>query len=117
MKAYTDIEQSKKLAEILPIESADMWYWEYPSAPKYSNYEYPMFHRQWGVINIPCWSITALFEYLKHPLERLDVSIRTDKNYNVFALIDNLRINLTDENNLVDACYKIILELHEQKLL
>lgn len=26
MKAYTDIEQSKKLAEILPIESADMYY-------------------------------------------------------------------------------------------
>ena len=24
MKAYTDLEQSKKLAEILPIESADM---------------------------------------------------------------------------------------------
>ena len=26
MKSYTDLEQSKKLAEILPIESADMYY-------------------------------------------------------------------------------------------
>lgn len=26
MKSYTDIEQSKKLAEILPLESADMNY-------------------------------------------------------------------------------------------
>ena len=26
MKSYTDIEQSKKLAKILPIESADMFY-------------------------------------------------------------------------------------------
>jgi hypothetical protein len=26
MKSYTDIEQSKKLAEFLPIESADMYY-------------------------------------------------------------------------------------------
>ena len=26
MKVYTDISQSKKLAEILPIESADMYY-------------------------------------------------------------------------------------------
>jgi len=25
MKAYTDLEQSRKLAEILPLESADMW--------------------------------------------------------------------------------------------
>lgn len=26
IKAYTDLEQSKKLAEILPVESADMYY-------------------------------------------------------------------------------------------
>lgn len=26
IKSYTDLEQSKKLAEILPIESADMHY-------------------------------------------------------------------------------------------
>jgi hypothetical protein len=26
MKTYTDLEQSKKLAEILPIESADMFF-------------------------------------------------------------------------------------------
>lgn len=31
MKSYTDLEQSKKLAEILPIESADMRYDEYIS--------------------------------------------------------------------------------------
>ena len=28
MKSYTDIKQSRKLAEILPIESADMWWVE-----------------------------------------------------------------------------------------
>ena len=27
IKAYTDLEQSKKLAEILPLESADMYWW------------------------------------------------------------------------------------------
>lgn len=26
MKSYTDLEQSKNLADILPVESADMWY-------------------------------------------------------------------------------------------
>ena len=26
IKSYTDIEQSKKLAEILPLDSADMYY-------------------------------------------------------------------------------------------
>lgn len=40
MKAYTDLEQSKKLAEILPIESADMYYytvngdWEWYETPR-----------------------------------------------------------------------------------
>lgn len=28
MKAHTDLEQSKKLAEFLPIESVDLWYAE-----------------------------------------------------------------------------------------
>ena len=26
IKSYTDLQQSKKLAEILPLESADMWH-------------------------------------------------------------------------------------------
>ena len=29
IKSCTDIEQSKKLAEILPYKSADMWYCPY----------------------------------------------------------------------------------------
>ncbi len=40
MKAFTDVEQSKKLAEILPIESADMYFND----------------------NEPCWSLAALLE-------------------------------------------------------
>lgn len=31
MKAFTDIEQSKKLAKILPLETADMWFHPYPN--------------------------------------------------------------------------------------
>lgn len=34
MKSYTDIEQSKKLAEFLPLESADMYYEEVCNLPK-----------------------------------------------------------------------------------
>ena len=33
IKNCTDIEQSKKLAGFLSFESADMWYWEWPTAP------------------------------------------------------------------------------------
>ena len=35
IKSYTDIEQSRKLAEILPIESSDM-YWDLLSKSNYA---------------------------------------------------------------------------------
>ena len=64
MKSYTDIEQSRKLAEILPIESADMFYrdsdsddvklmWEH-IAPK---------------VTTPCWSLAALLGILPETIE------------------------------------------------
>ena len=37
IKAYTDLEQSKKLAEILPLESADMIYIMYRNGEKPQN--------------------------------------------------------------------------------
>ena len=65
IKSYTDIEQSKKLAEILPLESADMYYME--TSP--NNYtvgilqrlERDMLHNQAEYYKMfPCWSLTAL---------------------------------------------------------
>lgn len=61
MKGYTDVEQSKKLAEILPIESADMRYlpsgnthpWVWDEDPKIL-----------AVGAAPCWSLAALLEVL-----------------------------------------------------
>ena len=45
IKSFTDLQQSKKLAEILPIESADMYYEEVCNLPKaiIGNY---IFHNQ-----------------------------------------------------------------------
>ena len=62
MKAYTDIEQSKKLAEILSIESADMHYVMVDTKNKtysagLSNYI--------GILpSLPCWSLAALIDVL-----------------------------------------------------
>ena len=123
IKAYTDLEQSKKLAEILPIESADMsWV---------SNGLGKPFTRTIPIKGDPeelcaCWSLAAL-------LEQLDDSI-TDDNGNDWQLEiykedgqyylnyhdrwgneDDIETNYDDD--LVDACYKMILNLHELKLL
>lgn len=126
MKAFTNVEQSKKLAEILPLESADMWYWEFPTAPTYNGYGYPMFHKGEDIRNVPCWSLAAL-------LEQLDDEI-TDDNGNDYNLtivkeslqyqlyyhdswgqVEDIETNYYDD--LVDACVDMIEKLHEQKLL
>ena len=65
MKAYTDIEQSKKLVEILPLESADMIYvhtidiggdWHYDI--DFRNNQ-PLFED-----DICVWSLAALLDIL-----------------------------------------------------
>jgi len=63
MKAYTDLDQSKKLAEILPIESADMFLAMNGILPVMSKYIDD------GLVPgdataIPCWSLAALLDVL-----------------------------------------------------
>lgn len=60
MKSYTDLEQSKKLAEILSPESADMWYEDIGlMIPRLGNI--PKEHTD---TEFPCWSLTALIQVL-----------------------------------------------------
>ena len=134
MKSYTDIEQSKKLAEILPLESADMW-WNFYSVttddttPQIIHLDTPWvgnFNWDNKPDNIPCCSLAAL-------LEQLDEEI-TDENgndYNLTIVKENLQYQLyyhdswgqaedieTDYyDDMVDACVEMIVKLHEQKLL
>ena len=127
-KAYTDLEQSKQLAEILPIESADMEYmFLKKDGSKVSNvpfvkdgFEEP----ECCYIFIPCWSLTALLEVI--PKRIKDCAIfRMDMGENDFAIwYDNLDSGTVDENlpdittnSPIDACYEMIIKLHEQNLL
>ena len=125
MKAYTDISQSKGLAKILPLESADM-YWFVP-ADKEGEFieeiriitnkgEYYLFE---GITNwndtpyIPAWSLATLIELLPRYVE-------IDKNvtYAVEYSNQNDKIDFSfDSQNLIDACVAMIEKLHEQKLL
>ena len=127
MKAYTDIEQSKKLAEILPIESADMYYytvngdWEWYETPNVIERRDDLEEHA-----MPAWSLAALLEIL--PDEIID-----DNGYNILINIEKYdlkykvtyftdlnfsdRISTDEYENLVDACVEMILKLHEQNLL
>ena len=123
MKSYTDLEQSKKLKKILLPESADMAYDWFVVGEKYSTIPQC---RKFIDDELPCWSLAALFsvipkeifdgEYIINITEGLDYkwvitydsyNHRDHSYYGVSASADDL----------IDACYEIILKLHERKLL
>ena len=115
MKSYTDLEQSKKLAEFLPIESADMHYatWtildgEFIVSPNQGNTIEDL-QEDYGDQIIPCWSLAALLGAL--PSSTLDSS-----NVHYYMLHCMERISGWHENP-IDACYEMIIGLYGLKML
>ena len=117
IKSYTTIEQSRKLAEILPLESADMVY-------TITN----GYHTPWIRIekineldkdDICAWSLGALLDVLPTKLqivlaindflgnkkEKYAIASVKDKKYDCFA------------DNPIDACVEMIIKLHELNML
>ena len=125
MKAYTDLEQSKKLAEILPIESADMCL----------TFVNNVWNPVWGKVNdiyqlqkncyepgytknnhvdidefepkvIPCWSLAALLSLMP--------------NFNMFKRTIECRIetinHLIDKAcDPIDAAFEMVVWLKENR--
>ena len=113
MKSYTDIEQSKKLAEILPLESADMYYLhDIPYAIPYKNR-----------IDVakPCWSLAALLDVLPNFIGDYGKCLYYDVGgYYCGYMVDGdfiLTIEETNADNQIDACFEMIIKLNEQKIL
>lgn len=127
MKAYTDIAQSKRLAEILPLESADMWYSYYGNSKYNPTIAYKgeqLFLRQIrnsSHSDIPCWSLAALLSVLPTLDDRnaeFCKDIRYDKWHVYYHSTATLFIIDTERyDNLIDACYELILKLHKLNLL
>ena len=113
MKSYTDLEQSKELAEILPIESADMYYTPYPNDEYW--YDIPNFGKADLKFNqLPCWSLTALLDVIPYCSLRRFV----DGNWIVSAEFSLNGYRESQPNkSAVDACVEMIITLQEQKLL
>lgn len=131
MKAYTDLEQSKKLAEILPIESADMW-WNFYSVttddttPLIIHLDTPWvgsFNWANKSNNVPCWSLAALLDVIPKRIKNYNI-LRIDISDKDFAIwydevsygVNNNLPDITTES-AVDACYEMIIKLHEQNFL
>ena len=119
IKSYTDLQQSKKLAEILPIESADMFLAMNGTLPVMSKYIDDGFVTA-DETAIPCWSLASLLELLPKRLKIMDnvyeLSVYLYGLYYWSITNGNLCFESKDKGNLVDACYEAIVFLHEQKL-
>lgn len=117
MKAYTDLKQSKKLAKILPLESADIWFVNGIYLIK-TNKEPKDIQ---GVFS--CWSLAALLDVIPKRIKDYNV-LRTDISDNDFAIwYDEVGYGVNKDlpdiimASAVDACCEMILKLHEFKIL
>ncbi len=124
VKAYTDIEQSRKLAKILPIETSDM-YWDLLLKDGYARVN--------NIGHCLCrtcvyaWSLAALLGVLpNNESKNTDLSKGRYDTQNK-KYIDDWSVSYNEENgknyfvthadNPVDACVEMILNLHELKKL
>ena len=116
MKSYTDLEQSKKLAKILPLSSADMCYFNSDTDK--------IIVRKWedeihDEDDTPCWSLAALYNVLPTIDDQFEPQLHRS--------LDKYRCTYEGEedssglwrvaNNPVDACVEMIEKLHELNLL
>ena len=139
MKSYTDLEQSKKLADILPLESADMTLpFRHTKDDKY----FPGCVTARSYIDVynemialpgmdkeeickliqPCWSLAALLGVLPKEINVLgtiySINIHTkNEKWFIDYKCNNEEFVGVYSNIFVDACYEMILKLNELKLL
>ena len=123
IKSYTDISQSKKLAEILPLESADMM-WTYDFTVDDINginviSEFLKLEEK----DVPAWSLAALLNILNsidgwYP--GIDAQVGEDNLWRIcmFSYETGSDISTAATNKeLVDTCYEVIIKLKEKNLL
>lgn len=128
---YTSLDQSKKLTGILSIDSADC-FWDYDELQKFHriNWFEDGYNKNSQLLlnenNVCAWSLMALLNVI--PQEIFDgeyiINITEGKDYKWIITYDSYEHRehtypglSTGANNLIDACYEIILRLHERKLL
>lgn len=117
IKSYTDLEQSKKLAEMLPIESADYHY----IAQGENSYFYPYSLSSDAVKDydeeikyIPCWSLASLLDILQYPT----LFQNGDGEWGCTVWIDTTKpYSISPKDSPIDACVAMIEKLNELKML
>ena len=125
IKSYTNLQQSKVLAEILPIESADMIYLHWINRTKQEGIDtIPTIKESLPIesCDIPCWSIATLLDVLNKSAyfanEAGIVELSSIKGTKWCVSILNCgKIENCYADEPTDACYDMIIRLNELKML
>ena len=131
MKAFTDISQSRKLAEILPLESADMYYFLDPT-PAGNIYHIVIPQIDFGIKtrepeydkgDIPCWSLAALMDVIPYNISfnkavyRFKM-VKYSEHWECYhENFGSVSTEIFKGNNQIDVCMAMIEKLHEQNLM
>lgn len=123
IKSYASVEQSKVLAKILPLESADMEYLsiketgklvgDVPFVKDDSEVEDSAYSHTYD--RIACWSLAALLGVLPLVDFTTPQLIGTPKTLYRCIYNDDLKSHAYD--NPIDACVELVLKLKELNLL
>ena len=110
IKSYSDLQQSKVLAKILPLESADMG-WYYTSNPNAARNQMWVGTKAENA-DIPCWSLAALLELTPNDVSLLHLEDVYQAVYDVKPYYITNRFD-----NPLDATFEMICWLKENNKL
>lgn len=113
VRGYTTIEQSRKLAKILPLESADMSYQHFVPDLLPEGYCISLEKVKYET-DIPCWSLATLLSVLPHIQEFYPTIAKINDKYVCRYAGSGIS---TNGNNPIDACVAMIEKLNELNLL
>lgn len=114
MKAYTNVEQSRKLMEFLPLDSADC-YWSYDSLQGFHRIEWfeDWYNKQSQLRekDIPCWSLAALLSVIAFPV----ISQKEDGGWEAWSFLKHSLGEVSIQDDPVDACVDLIISLNSKR--
>jgi hypothetical protein len=113
IKSYSDLKQSKVLSKILSDDSADMSYHHFVSDLLPEEYCISVDKVECET-DIPCWSLASLLSVLPHIQEFYPTLEKINNKYVCRYKESGI---WTNGDNPVDACYEMIIKLHELKML
>ena len=117
-KAFTSLEQSRKLAEFLPIESADMCFNISqrtnmpPLMTPYCKFKEFFNMGKTPDFLIPCWSLAALLSVIK-PINENTYTIRGTLDGGAIISFDEATSVMFQEEEIIDAVFEMVVWLKE----